>query len=232
MKEQIRTIVLSFGADLCGFASIDRFDNAPKGFRPIDIYPDCKSVISFGIALPQGLYKVNPRLIYGHYNYLSCSVIDIVAFKSATKIEELFSCIAIPIPCDGPYEYWDEEKKEGRGLLSMKHAAVQAGLGSLGKSTLFISKRYGNMVTLGAILTNLELTPDTSSDNVCIPNCNKCVEACPVKAIDNGGVNQRLCRENAYGKTKRGFDTVDCNKCRVECPLNHENSRAKQAHFL
>jgi len=102
----------------------------------------------------------------------------------------------------------------------MKHAAVYAGLGSLGKSTLFLNERYGNMVTLGAVLTSLELPSDAIAESVCIENCNKCIEACPVSAIDNGKVNQKLCRENAYGKTKRGFDTVDCNKCRTVCPAN------------
>jgi epoxyqueuosine reductase QueG len=221
MKEQIRKLVLSYGADLCGFASVDRFVDAPAGFTPNDIYPDCKSIISFAFALPKGLSKVDSRLIYGHFNYLLCSEIDIIAFKLANKIEELFNCITTPLPCDVPYEYWDEENEEGRGLLSMKHAAVHAGLGVLGKSTLFINKRYGNMVTLSVILTNLELPPDTVSENICIANCNKCVEACPVKAINNGKVNQKLCRNNTYGKTKRGFNTVDCNKCRIECPLNN-----------
>ena len=226
MKEQIREIVLSYGADLCGFAGIDRFDNAPSGFSPADIYQDCKSVISFGVALPWGLARVNPRLIYGHFNDMSCSVVDTIAFKSAKKIEGTFRCIAVPIPCDSPYEYWDSEKSEGRGLLSMKHAAIQAGLGSLGKNTLFMNKHFGNMVTLGAILTNLELPSDMISEGICITGCNKCVKACPVKAIENGTVNQKLCRKNTYGKTERGFDTVDCNICRTLCPVNDVNSRA------
>ena len=44
-----------------------------------------------------------------------------------------FHGVAVPIPADGPVEYWDEEELEGRGILSMKHAAVNAGLGTLGK---------------------------------------------------------------------------------------------------
>jgi epoxyqueuosine reductase QueG len=225
MKEQIRELFLSNGADLCGFAGIERFSNAPLGFSPVDIYPECKSVIAFAVALPQGLAKVGQRMIYGYYNYFSCPEVDLIAFKSAKKMEGLFGCIAVPLPCDGPYEYWDEEKREGRGLLSLKHAAVEAGLGSLGKNTLFISKRYGNMLTLGAVLTNLVLPSDTIAESICIVKCNACIEACPVKAIDNGLVNQKLCRENTYGKTKRGFNTVDCNKCRTACPANSVGSR-------
>lgn len=220
VKEQIREIVLSYGADLCGFANIDRFDNAPSGFKPTDIYCNCKSVISYAVALPQGLTKINPRLIYGHFNNMSCPEADIIAFKSSKKIEDNFRCIAIPIPCDSPYEYWDAENMEGRGLLSMKHMAVQAGLGSIGKSSLFLNKQYGNMITLGALLTNLDLPSDPLSERLCIDSCHRCIDACPVKAIKNGKVNQKSCRENTYGKTKRGFDTVNCNKCRVLCPLN------------
>ena len=143
-----------------------------------------------------------------------------IAFKSAKRIELDFGCNAVPIPCNCPYEYWDGDKMEGRGLLSMKHLAVQAGLGSLGKNTLFIHRRFGNLLTLGVILTDLELHSDPLSRNLCITDCRKCIEACPVSAIEDGSVNQKLCREHTYGKTARGFDTVDCNRCRIICPLN------------
>ncbi|MDR1172070.1 MAG: hypothetical protein LBL24_06430, partial [Bacteroidales bacterium] len=68
MKEQIRNLIMSLGTDVCGFACIDRFADAPQGYSPTDIFPDCRSVISFGIALPGGLAKVPSRLIYGYYN--------------------------------------------------------------------------------------------------------------------------------------------------------------------
>ena len=80
-----------------------------------------------------------------------------IAFKAAKKIEESYRCIAVPVPCDNPYEYWDSEKMEGMGLLSIKHIAVQAGLGVIGKSSLFINERYGNMITLGAIFNQLSI---------------------------------------------------------------------------
>lgn len=48
MKEIIRQMALSAGADICGFANIDRFKDAPKGYSPTDIYQDCKSVLAQG----------------------------------------------------------------------------------------------------------------------------------------------------------------------------------------
>jgi epoxyqueuosine reductase QueG len=222
-KEQIRNLILSLGADVCGFARIDRFENAPAGYKPTDIFTDCRSVISFGIALPKGIAKVNPRLIYGHYNDLSCAEVDRIALHAGRKIEEEHQCTAIPMPADSPYEYWDEEKMEGRGLLSMKYTAVAAGLGSIGKNTLLLNRQYGNRLTIGAILTDLNLPSDPLSESICIEKCRKCTDNCPVGAIDNGVVNQKLCRNHTYGKTKRGFDTVDCNKCRTVCPMRYGN---------
>ena len=228
MKEQVRELVLSCGADLCGIAHADRFNDLSPGFRPADIYPDCKPVIAFATSLPQGLAKADSRFIYGHYFYsISCAEAEHVAFRATKQLEARFSCTAVPIPCNRAYEYWDEEKKEGKGLISLRHAAQRAGLGSLGKNTMLITKKYGNMVTLGAILTNLELPSDPLSEDICIPGCNKCIEACPVMAIDKdkGSVIQKLCRENAYGRSKRGFETVECNKCRIACPINVLSSR-------
>lgn len=223
MKEKIRALMKSFGADLCGFAHIDRFDNAPSGFSPKDIFVNCKSIISFCVVLPKGLAQVPSRLIYGHYNHFSTIEADRIVFGAAKQIEEDFHCVAVPIPSDNPYEYWDSENMEGRGLLSMKHIAVAAGLGTIGKSSLFLNKSYGNMLTLGAILTDLDLASDPLAESICLDKCRKCIDNCPVNAIENGKVNQKLCRTNTYGKTKRGFDTVDCNQCRTHCPVFYGN---------
>lgn len=219
MKKQIKDFILSIGADVCGVANIERFSNAPEGFHPRDIYPDCKSVIMFGIALPKGLTKVEPRLIYGHYNYAACPEVDRIAARAAKEIERLYEVYAIPLPSDGPYEYWDAEKLEGRGLISMKHAAMLAGLGTIGKSTLLLNEKYGNLLVLGAVLTDLDLDSDSLAESICIEGCNQCIISCPSQALDGTRANQTKCRPNTYGTNARGFDTVNCNKCRTVCPM-------------
>jgi epoxyqueuosine reductase QueG len=219
LKEDIRNLIKSFGADICGFAHNDRFDDAPEGFQPKDIFPDCKSLISFAIALPKGLSKVPSRLIYGHYNTIGKDELDRITFLAAKQLEQKFHCTAIPLPSDTPYEYWDSENMEGRGSLSMKHIAVAAGLGTIGKSSLLLNSIYGNMLTLGAILTDLDLSSDSFAESICLESCRRCIDSCPSNAIENGSVHQKRCRMNTYGKTKRGFETVDCNKCRTVCPM-------------
>lgn len=219
MKEHIRKAVMELGADVCGFSHIDRFGEAPKGFHPIDIYEGCRSIIVFGVSLPKGLYSVPSRLVYGHFNNAACPEVDRIALFGAKFIENNFGRTAAPLPCDCPYEYWDVDKTEGRGLISMKHAAANAGLGTLGKSTLLLNPDYGNTLIIGAILTDLELESGPLAESICIEDCTLCIEHCPVIALDGMHANQKRCRANTYCQTTRGFGTVDCNTCRTVCPM-------------
>ena len=220
MKEEIRAIVQNCGADVCGIASIERFKDAPAGFSPTDIYKDCKSVIAFGVALSKGLYEINPRLLYSHFNgEVLTSWIDIIALRASEKIEEKFGVMAVPVPCDSPVDYWEEETLTAKGMISMKHTAVQCGLGQLGKSTLLVNPKYGNRLTIGAILLNVEMESDPISENICLPGCHLCEEKCPVQAIQNGSVQQKKCRPNTYGVSEGGYPIVNCNVCRNICPM-------------
>ena len=219
-EEWIKQYALENGADVCGIGAIERFESFPQGFSPTDIWNKCKSVIAFGIALPKGLFDVEARLIYAHYNELICTVMDELLLKTAKKLEETYNCHAVPMPADGPYEYWDAERMHGKGLVSMKHAAVACGLGEIGKSTLLLNETYGNRLVLGILLTDLELESDPLVTGICIKGCTKCIDNCPVHAITEDGVNQKACRTNTYGTNARGFGTVDCNRCRAMCPRN------------
>ena len=217
MEERIKEIFRGFGADICGIANIERFVNAPSGFHPKDIYEDCKSVIVFAKSIPKGLAYVNPRIIYNAVKETNVVVLDHISYLACLEIEKLGG-IAVPVPSDSPYEYWDSDNLEGRGLLSMRHAAQLAGIGSLGKNTLLVNEKYGNMVHIGAALTNLDLKSDPLSEELCIESCKLCLDNCPQKALDGLTVNQKLCREFAYENNKRGFSVCNCNKCRIVCP--------------
>ena len=219
-KNAIREQILNLGADVCGFGGMERFSEAPVNFRPIDLYPDCKSVIAVGIALPKGLFHVEPRLLYSHFNANTVHKVDYIVFSAAKIIEIKYGGICVPIPSDNPYEYWDSKTLTGKGLLSMKHVATACGIGQIGKSSLLLNPKYGNRLTLGAILTNIDFESDPVCENICIPKCTICLDSCPVLALQNNSVNQKKCRQNTYGNTPRGFDTVDCNNCRRKCPMH------------
>ena len=219
METEIKKILKNLGADFCGIANIDRFNEAPEGFHPKDLYIECKSVIVFAKAVPKGLIDVNPRILYSHIKDVCIKEIDRISYLAALEIEKN-GAKAVPVPCNTPYEYWDSDNMEGKGLLSMKHAAVLAGLGSMGKNTLLVNGEYGNMINLGAILTNLDLTSDPLSEEFCIQGCQICIENCPAGAISDSHINQKLCREKSSDINNKGFEVCLCNKCRILCPMS------------
>jgi len=57
------------------------------------------------------------------YKFVSDVVLDEVfriTCDLSLRLQDL-GVAAVPIPSE-PYEYWDVEKNEGRGILSLKHA--------------------------------------------------------------------------------------------------------------
>jgi epoxyqueuosine reductase QueG len=115
--------------------------------------------------------------------------------------------------------YWDNEKQEGRGILSLRHVGYLTGLGKLGKNNLLINKDYGNMIQIGAILTSRRFESDPLADyEVCPPKCNICLDNCPQNALTGETVIQKLCRPLSNLKTEKGFTIKQCYECRKKCP--------------
>jgi epoxyqueuosine reductase len=68
------------------------------------------------------------------------------------------------------------------GPVLERDFAQRAGIGFVGKHTNLISRRLGNWILLGEILTTLELEPDPPETNRC-GRCTRCLAACPTDAI-------------------------------------------------
>ena len=68
------------------------------------------------------------------------------------------------------------------GPLLERDFAQRAGLGFVGKHTNLISRRFGNWILIGEIITTLELEPDAPEKNHC-GKCTRCIETCPTNAI-------------------------------------------------
>ncbi len=214
----IKKIAFECGADLCGIASVERFSGAPEGFRPIDIYEDTKSVVVVAKRFPEGAFLSVSPISYTVTNDIILNDVVKTTCNLCNRLELEVDVIAVPVPGD-PYEYWDEEKCEGRGILSLRHAGYMAGLGVLGKNTLLVNSTFGNRIVLGAILLNVSIEPDDLANyDFCKANCRVCIRNCPAGALDGKTVNQKLCRAVSQGYTKKGDHLYLCNNCRKLCP--------------
>lgn len=223
MNNEIKSIVIGIGADKCGIASADRFTDAPNGFHPSDIYSKCQSVIVFLKRMPQAVLDSDDPVVYTHTAHLLYDILDEIGLKLCFSLE-MKGIHAVPVPTDVPYMYWDAENKHGMGIISMRHAAYNAGLGILGRNTLMINRDMGNLVYIGAILVDVAITPDPlAEDFACPPDCSLCLDACPVHALDGVTVNQKLCREFSTMEHPRGWDIYTCSRCRQACPFRAGN---------
>jgi epoxyqueuosine reductase QueG len=223
---RIKEFARSNGAELVGIAPVERFEQTPKGFHPKDIMHDAESVIVIGKYVPLGVLEGNSKGAVTKVYETTFNVLDRCAYELSLFIEELAGR-GVPVPADAPYISWDAARQHGRGDLSHRHAAVLAGLGSLGKNTLLLTPEFGNRVNLASILTNLSSEADPLFEgDLCIPDCDRCIKTCPGKAINmDGTVTQKECRKFHSITTPRGFRLFACWECRRICPVQGTMSR-------
>ena len=110
--------------------------------------------------------------------------------------------------------------------------ACDAGLGELGRHGYFISRRLGTRVRLGAVTTDLPLTPaapvSTGVREFC-GICRRCADSCPAGAIPHGppglarGVEKWSMKQESCLHYWRVLGT-DCGLCMRMCPFGHADS--------
>ncbi len=216
----VKKRIFQYGADICGFAPVTRFMDAPKGFHPCDIYPNCRSIIVFASHFPLSTLQARTNAPYTLVRNKMVDKVDSISFHVSSELETK-GVVSVPIPSADPYEYWDTDRNHGRGILSLKHAGALAGLGVLGKNTLLLNERFGNMIWLGAILVSIDLKPDPiASYEGCNSECTVCMDSCPQHALDGITIDQKLCRERSVSYTKGGGSVLSCNICRKVCPYH------------
>lgn len=131
---------------------------------------------------------------------------------------EKHGAVCVPVPANE--SEWDGATNRWRSIISQKHATQAAGLGTIGRHSLLITPEYGSMVWLGAVLCEAELEADALKENICT-NCNLCVNACPVNALEHEEIKQNVCWNHAFGdnEEKQKWE-ISCHKCRDICPHN------------
>jgi epoxyqueuosine reductase len=225
------------GLDGVGIANIERFKDAPPQMNVANIFPECRSVIVTMRRIPRGVYRGIEEgthwsnYTYYGYNRLNTLFRPIGTYRLACFIED-HRWEAVPVyPGVAETEPTGEPLREGQVgpnvFPAIRIAAVAAGLGEMGWSKVFLTKRFGPRQRLGMILTDAELEPDPLIEPGSI--CNRCM-AC---ARECGGHAIPLPRE---GKTVRiqiedkvyEWGDVDMGKC----TLTHHGLNKEVSPFL
>lgn len=172
------------GADLvsaCSVAQMEKYPGAKEAIKQID--PRAKSFLVIGVRMVSSsvsaadrnirIAQFSTRLLYDELSRLGFALmreLDNAGF-SASPIPTY-----LPVPMD----------QNTKGLiaeLSLRHIAYEAGLGSIGKNNLLVTRQFGPRVRFVSILTDAELAPARPGDQNLCSECDLCVEACPTGAL-------------------------------------------------
>lgn len=184
-KEELRQFGYEIGADAVGFAAIDDYQSH-RSPDPKALLPSVKSIVVLGYReLDGAVESENPRVSFA----TRMGVMDFSLsnnYRMARYIEDRYQARTAPMPFSYPLDM-SPDVMGLVGDVSMRHAAVAAGLGVFGRHNLVIHPRFGTRIVFTAILTNLPLESDSPVEDELCDQCNLCVEACPAQALDEEG---------------------------------------------
>jgi len=184
MKEKIKEFGMGLGVDDVGFAAAIDYRSA-KSPKLESLFPEVKSLIVLAYGELSSCESPNPQLaMNGRLDLMEFS--RSVNYKMARFLERECGAKAITVPASWPLEM-SFKTKGVIGDVSLRHAAVAAGLGAFGRHNLVIHPRLGSRVIFTAILSDVELDSDqVISEDLC-DNCNSCVDNCPAGALEEEG---------------------------------------------
>lgn len=180
-KEGIKDFVLALGVDDVGIAAVADY-NSPMSATMESIFPEAKSMIVLAYKEPSNCDSPSkPIAINGRLDLIEFS--RFCSYRLARFIEREYDARAMTVP----YSFPIDMSKKGIGEVSLRHAAVAAGLGSFGRHNLVIHPKHGVRVIFSAVLCDLDLPSDPPVKEDSCKRCNACVNSCPVGALDVAG---------------------------------------------
>jgi epoxyqueuosine reductase QueG len=223
IEREITDLLENLGALKVGFASAaESLVKAGNDYRPREIMPECNSVIV--VAIRAGLNY------YLTANFEGKSIdVDGETYRVCFLFAEWLTLRISKFLENRGYKTMvllREVNQKERHKFSFKLAAYEAGIGVFGRCGLIITPECGPRIRLGVLLTDAKLKPTGKLQdfNPC-QDCQRCVELCPVKAIDPAppppqGFDREKCVNFVYYLRKRTRNKVFyCGVCFDSCPM-------------
>ena len=199
IKKKIKDYAEEMGVDDVGFASVKNY-KSPNSISIEKLFPEAKTIVVLAFQQIDNCQSENDQFasvgikIVTEFSH-SCT------YKLARFIKKQFKAHVMAVPGAGPVNV---DKKTGlpSGYVSLRHAALAAGLGNFGRNNLVLHPQMGSKVVFTAIVTDLDIEPDIPiEEKICI-DCDICVNQCPVSALsEEYKTNVGLCAFNSqpYG---------------------------------
>ena len=192
-KDRIRRAAVELGADQVSFLALKDYVS-PASPDPRRYLPGLSSFIIFAFRELRGAY-MNQSIMRMEAGSAVDTGWEHLEFRLGKYLESTYDVDVMPVPQHRPFEITVETRSRIIGPVSIRHLAVQSGMGVFGRNTLVVHPKWGSMVRYGVFLTtaSVDSDPPLENFNPC-QNCSyRCVENCPAKAIEDGIVKQNRC---------------------------------------
>ncbi len=192
LTDRVRQVARASGADLVGFAPIDRFANAPAELHPRTMFPQTRTAIAFAVRQGRGTLKaVEEGTYWGAYNcdsYWYLNEVVAPALLRAVMLaleDEGYTSLPVhnPFHPHSGRQIRDDQPAGPDGMMSLRVLGVAAGLGELGHSKVFLTPQFGPRQRVFGLLTDAELEPTPLFTGKVCDGCGACVRECEANAI-------------------------------------------------
>lgn len=238
-SQMIKEKAAELGIDAIAIGNIERFKSAPPLMSPQSYFPGAKSVIALAMRIPRGTYRGVEEGTHWHnytfysYNKLNSLFRPIKSYEMCCFIEDhgyeaVAHYPAVPEGNGTVKEPVGPDRLPADVVCSVRVIAAGCGLGEIGYSKVFLTKKFGPRVRLGLIFTDCELEPDPILDtgSICL-HCGACERACPGNAIPP--VSEKNHRLNIdFGEKQVWYGDVRMGRC----TLSHHGMNNECSPFL
>jgi len=188
LTDELKKKAVEVGFAVVGISSPDMLQGLPHGKvwnlyalrSPEEELPKVKSIILMGYYVWDKAFNIQVGSAYLHDQGIHSNLVR-QRQESYQLYYEVMKNKAWTVT-----DFLTKKGFESKQSLSipLKTSAVRCGLGHQGKNTLLITPDYGPRIRLISVLTNAELDVDEPFKEDLCQDCQKCLIACPTKALE------------------------------------------------
>lgn len=218
MMERVLKLARQSGADLAGWAAIDRGELELYSLLSPEDAKRYRSALVVAMSHQPEAFVDPPALpteAYDQdYRRLNAELNKLVSALESFLNEEGITCRAVP-------SSQTLDTMHQRGLVSHRALAQRAGLGVRGRNNLLVTLPHRSHLRLASVLTKMRVphAPEMIVPYPCV-ECNKCREVCPARALGENPTDFRLdlCLAHLEKIHKKPLSPQICGICQAVCP--------------
>jgi epoxyqueuosine reductase len=227
LKDDIVQFCKKKGADIVGFAPVDRWDEfgeVPPAFRPQAIFPQTRTVIVLGMCMPLPVVETTPSALHKEVYDTTNRQLDNLVVE-LTRYLNRMGHASFPFTRD-TYTSMRALKEANIAAFGHVPAAKYAGLGTIGMSHCLLTPEFGPRVRFASVFTAADISADPLQPKELCIKCGLCASLCPKRAIQPredcviGDYNATACLEMHEELVSHRANP--CGICTKVCPIGKD----------